>query len=210
MIKSVFSNAQDKVIVHNIKTKLNQIARIQEQIGLTQAEVLIILYTSLDQDYFNNLLISEGQFTEWFNINFEGETQEEIDFKENQEGEWVAICDQAKMLIDKYQKLTDTGAKMVNEILTQTWWNHARFDRVGNGIKASFDANPAVRQKVIANFKDHKNKLSYFDFFNHVEFDIKLQLKDWECDALENRLDRLGLAYIDYWEFVEFMEDFGV
>jgi hypothetical protein len=47
--------------------------------------MIVILFTSLDQDYFTNLLISAGQFTEWFNINFEGETQEEIDFKESQD-----------------------------------------------------------------------------------------------------------------------------
>jgi hypothetical protein len=43
-----------------------------------------------------------------------------------------------------------------------------------------------------------------------LEFDLKVRLKDWESDALESRLDRLGLAYVDYWEFVEFMEDFEV
>jgi len=35
-------------------------------------------------------------------------------------------------------------------------------------------------------------------------------MAEWENEALEGRLDRLGLAYIDYWEFVEFMEDYGV
>jgi hypothetical protein len=35
-------------------------------------------------------------------------------------------------------------------------------------------------------------------------------MKKWENDALESRLDRLGLAYIDFWEFVEFAEGYGV
>jgi hypothetical protein len=52
--------------------------------------------------------------------------------------------------------------------------------------------------------------MSYFDFFNHVEFDLKINLKEWENDALESRLDRLGLAFIEYWEFVEFAEDYDI
>jgi len=37
------------------------------------------------------MIISAGQFTEWWNLNFQGESQEEIDFKNNQEEEWLAI-----------------------------------------------------------------------------------------------------------------------
>jgi uncharacterized membrane protein YjdF len=69
------------------------IVRFQEEINLTEDELIIILFTSLDRDYFTNLLISAGQITEWFNINFEGETQEEIDFKNNQSDEWDAMID---------------------------------------------------------------------------------------------------------------------
>lgn len=76
------------------------------------------------------------------------------------------------MIIAEYQEITDT--KQAKEILTQAWWNHARFDRVGHQIHEVFETNPAVRQKIIDHFKEHKNKLSYFDFFNHLEFDIKL------------------------------------
>lgn len=75
------------------------IVRFQEEINLTEDELIIILFTSLDRDYFTNLLISAGQITEWFNINFEGETQEEIDFKNNQSDEWDAMIDQAQMVI---------------------------------------------------------------------------------------------------------------
>ncbi len=35
-------------------------------------------------------------------------------------------------------------------------------------------------------------------------------MTEWESDALEARLDRLGFAFICYWEFIEFMEDYGV
>jgi hypothetical protein len=106
--------------------------------------------------------------------------------------------------------MVDNNYRKMDDILTQTWWSHARFSRVGNAIAEVFASNPVVQQKIVANFKSHKNKLSYYDFFNHLEFDLKVRLKDWESDALESRLDRLGLAYVDYWEFVEFMEDFEV
>lgn len=59
-------------------------------------------------------------------------------------------------------------------------------------------------------FKEHKNKLSYFDFFNHVENDLNIKLKTWENDALESKLDKMGFAWIDYWEFVEFCEEYDV
>lgn len=81
MVRQVLSNAQDQVIVHNIKTSFQVIQRFNEQLGLTQDEIIIILFTSLDMDYFTNLLISQGDFTMWFNVNFEGESQGEIDFK---------------------------------------------------------------------------------------------------------------------------------
>ena len=74
MVRDRLSNSEDQVIIHNIKTIYLVLQRVQEEIGLTDDEVLIIAFTSIDQDWFNNLLISAGQFTEWFNINFEGET----------------------------------------------------------------------------------------------------------------------------------------
>ena len=35
---------------------------------------MIIIYTSLDHDYFTNMLILAGEFLKWFNLNFEGES----------------------------------------------------------------------------------------------------------------------------------------
>lgn len=61
----------DKVKIHNIKTKLSQISRFQSDIKLTDDEVMIIIFTSLDQDYFTHLIVSEGEFTQWFTLDFE-------------------------------------------------------------------------------------------------------------------------------------------
>jgi hypothetical protein len=114
------------------------------------------------------------------------------------------------MVIQKYQQMVESNSSKVDDILTQTWWSHARFSKVGQSIAKAFASNSKVQQKIVDNFKSHKNKLSYYDFFNHLEFDLKVRLKDWESDALEGRLDRLSFAFVDYWEFVEFMEEFEV
>lgn len=179
MIRARFSNAEDQIVVHNIRTAYNIIAKFNEELNLTQDEINLIMFTSLDQDFFTNLIISQGQFTEWFNINFEGESQEEIDFKNNQEEEWIAIADQAKMVLAKYTWMVTAGHKKMDDILTQQWWNHERFANIGDNIAKVFAEDPAVLQKIRLCFHNHKDKLSYYDFFNHVEFDLKLKLKTW-------------------------------
>lgn len=66
--------------IHNVKTIMIKILEIQNEIGLTNDEVVIIVYTSLDLDWLNNMLILASEFTKWFNINFEGEDRDELDF----------------------------------------------------------------------------------------------------------------------------------
>jgi hypothetical protein len=46
--------------------------------------------------------------------------------------------------------------------------------------------------------------LCYYDLFQFIEHDLKIKLANWEEDALESRLDRLGMAYIEFNEFNEF------
>ena len=67
--------------------KLNQFAA---QIGLTANETKLVIYTSLDMDWFPNLIVLSGEFTKWFNINFEGESRDEIDFRDNKVENWMA------------------------------------------------------------------------------------------------------------------------
>ena len=82
--------------IHNVKTLLEKLQELAAEIKLTNEEIFIIIYTSLDHDYFNNLLIQAGQFTMWFNLNFEGESREELDFKENKKEIWDATVFHAK------------------------------------------------------------------------------------------------------------------
>ena len=60
--------------VHNMKTALELLTRIKGEIKLDDDEVSVILYSSLDRDWFTNLIIMQGDFLKWFNMNFEGET----------------------------------------------------------------------------------------------------------------------------------------
>ena len=59
-------------------------------------------------------------------------------------------------------------------------------------------------------FKADKEKLSYFSFFNFIKNDLDIRLESWEEDALEMRLDRLGMAFIEFNEFNEFCLDYGL
>ena len=69
-------------------------------IGLTDDELYIIIYTSVDQDNLNNLIVLAGEFTLWFNINFEGESRAEIDFREAKCEVWESTCQLASLIID--------------------------------------------------------------------------------------------------------------
>jgi hypothetical protein len=77
-------------------------SEIQQDIGLTDDEVSIIIFTSLDLDWMNNLIVLAGEFTKWFNINFEGESRDETDFKDNKNELWNATVSLAKIIIHEY------------------------------------------------------------------------------------------------------------
>lgn len=48
------------------------------------------------------------------------------------------------------------------------------------------------------------DKLGYFDFFYFLQNSLNIKLTQWEEDALETRLDKLGMAYIEFNEFNKF------
>lgn len=68
---------------------------LQPEIGLSDDEVNIIMFTSIDQDWLNNLIVLAGEFNLWFSINFEGEGREEIDFRDNKYEIWISMVVQA-------------------------------------------------------------------------------------------------------------------
>ena len=74
----------------------------KSQIGLTNDEVTIIMFTSLDLDWMTNLLILSSHFTNWFYINFAGESREETDFRDSKYDNWLAVCSYAGLIVDEY------------------------------------------------------------------------------------------------------------
>lgn len=79
-----------------------------------------------------------------------------------------------------------------------------RFKKFGLEMAAKFRENPQLLVKLRDLFQAQNDKLSYFNLFHFVEFDLKIKLKNWEEDGLEGRLDRLGMAFIEFNEFNEF------
>jgi hypothetical protein len=46
--------------------------------------------------------------------------------------------------------------------------------------------------------------LSYYDLFKFINKNLGILLENWEEDAIEGRLDKLGMAFIEFNEFNEF------
>lgn len=74
---------EDRLDVHNVRTLATKLQTLQQAIGLSDDEMYIIIYSSIDHDNLNNLIVHAGEFLMWFNLNFEGESREEIDFRES-------------------------------------------------------------------------------------------------------------------------------
>lgn len=99
------NHGADAVDIHNVKTLTSKLLEFSDEIGLTTNELTIIIFTSLDLDYLTNLIVMAGEFLKWFNLNFEGESTEETDFKENKEEIWIATCTYAQKIIQDFQLL---------------------------------------------------------------------------------------------------------
>ena len=52
--------------------------------------------------------------------------------------------------------------------------------------------------------------MSYYDFFKFTREVLNVKINDYEMDDLESRLDRLGMAFIEFNEFNEFVLDYGI
>jgi len=46
--------------------------------------------------------------------------------------------------------------------------------------------------------------------FQFIKNNLEISLENWEEDALESRLDRLGMAFIEFNEFNEFSQEYGI
>lgn len=59
-------------------------------------------------------------------------------------------------------------------------------------------------------FKSQNDKCTYFDCFQFISNKMEIKLENWEEDALEGRLDRLGMAFIEFNEFNEFSMEYNI
>lgn len=65
---------REVIKIHNVKTAIELLEELKDEIGLSDDEITVIVYTSIDRDWFTNLIILQGEFLKWFNLNFEGDS----------------------------------------------------------------------------------------------------------------------------------------
>jgi len=68
----------EAIKIHNIKTAMTKMNQLKPEIGLTDDEISIILYTSLDQDWMTNLILLQGEFLKWFNLNLKVKAEKNL------------------------------------------------------------------------------------------------------------------------------------
>ena len=105
---------------------------MKHEIELTNEELVLIIYTSVDHDWLTNMIVQAGEFLKWFNLNFEGESREEVDFLKSKHDIWEATVRHCKDVVDLYENKM-TGNKEV--ILTKKWWQHERFSFFGHELE---------------------------------------------------------------------------
>lgn len=67
-----------------------------------------------------------------------------------------------------------------------------------------------MKQVCVNHFVEHGLKLSYKEFFSHTIGELGIKLEHWELDAIEDRLDKGGDAYIDLHDFIAFCEEYDI
>lgn len=92
----------------------------------------------------------------------------------------------------------------------EAWWQKLRFRKFGTEMASKFKAKPALMTQLRQQFRAHQDKNCYCDFFQFIDKELKIKLANWEEDALESRLDRLGMAFIEFNEFNEFCMQYGI
>ena len=65
---------------------------------------------------------------------------------------------------------------------------------------------PELKTEMRELFRSQDDRLSYYDLFKFIDEKLLIKLDNWEEDALEGRLDRLGMAFVEFNEFNEFSQ----
>jgi hypothetical protein len=74
MVRQRLSEQGKRVEIHNVRSLQRKFSEFKDEIGLTNDEVNLIMFSAADEDWFNNLLIQSAEFTAWFRMNFKGES----------------------------------------------------------------------------------------------------------------------------------------
>lgn len=93
--------------IHNAKTAFELLNLLKSEIKLTDEEIHIIIFSSLDFDWFTNLLVSQGEFRKWFDLDYAGVGTEETDFMDNKLDIWKAVTTQASKVVAKFKQTKD-------------------------------------------------------------------------------------------------------
>jgi len=101
--RALRNSKKTAVKIHNVKTLTAKLHELQGEIGLDDGELMLIIYTSVDHDYLTNLIVQAGEFLKWFNLNFEGESREEVDFLNSKHDIWEATVHLSSEVIKKYE-----------------------------------------------------------------------------------------------------------
>mmetsp|Transcript_6749 Transcript_6749/g.10852 ORF Transcript_6749/g.10852 Transcript_6749/m.10852 type:complete len:122 (-) Transcript_6749:1015-1380(-) len=119
--------------MHNVKSIRELLLRLRVEIGLSEDDVMLIIFTSLNSDYLNNLLVLAGEFLKWFNLNYEGESRDEIDFKDNKTEIWLATADMATLIVQEFDHVRAEPQSM----LAKSWWEYLRYRAIGEKVTYS-------------------------------------------------------------------------
>ena len=91
--------------------------------GLTNNEMAVILFSSLDRDHLTSMIIQQGEYMMWFTSNFEGESGAEDDFKNDKVETWASIVTLGMEIVSFWGK----PANRQKDIFSEKVWSTIRY-----------------------------------------------------------------------------------
>jgi len=96
-----------EIHMHNLKTAMELVLSFNEKLNLSDDEITLITFTSLQLETLNNMIVQTSEFTKWFTIDFRGENREEKDFKEDKFEIWEATVALAAQFVSEFEQLKE-------------------------------------------------------------------------------------------------------